>query len=126
MLAGIIAIALRSLGFIGKLLYEAIEEIDTKQVEAITATGAPPAQVIDLCHRAADTAGIRRDLRVPLGHQHPRIRHTWPGWCRRHRFAARGIAQHIGLAAGDLDPIAHLGTVVLSEWVSAKLRHAII
>ena len=34
-LAGIIAIALRSIGFIGKLLYEAIEEIDASQVEAI-------------------------------------------------------------------------------------------
>ena len=38
-LAGIIAIALRSIGFVAKLLYEAIEEIDETQVEAITATG---------------------------------------------------------------------------------------
>ena len=35
LLAGIIAIALRSIGFIGKLLYEAIEEIDADQIEAI-------------------------------------------------------------------------------------------
>jgi phosphonate transport system permease protein len=46
-LAGIFAIALRSLGFIGKLLYEAIEEIDPSQVEAVTAAGASRAQVID-------------------------------------------------------------------------------
>lgn len=45
-LAGIIAIALRSIGFIGKLLYEGIEEIDETQVDAIRATGASPAQVI--------------------------------------------------------------------------------
>ena len=45
-LAGIIAIALRSIGFIGKLLYEAIEEIDESQVEAIRATGASPAQIM--------------------------------------------------------------------------------
>lgn len=45
-LAGILAIALRSIGFIGKLLYEAIEEIDPKQVEAITATGASGAKVL--------------------------------------------------------------------------------
>src|SRR5690606_27432349 len=38
--AGILAIALRSIGFIGKLLYEAIEEIDETQVEAVRATGA--------------------------------------------------------------------------------------
>jgi len=37
LLAGIIAIALRSIGFIGKLLYEAIEEIDSSQVEAVAA-----------------------------------------------------------------------------------------
>nr|WP_273691971.1 phosphonate ABC transporter, permease protein PhnE [Ketogulonicigenium vulgare] len=46
LLAGIIAIAFRSIGFIGKLLYEAIEETDEKQVEAVTATGATPAQIL--------------------------------------------------------------------------------
>ena len=43
-LAGVIAIGLRSIGFCAKLLYEAIEEIDPSQVEAITATGASRAQ----------------------------------------------------------------------------------
>ena len=38
--AGVVAISFRSIGFIGKLLYEAIEEIDHSQVEAIIATGA--------------------------------------------------------------------------------------
>lgn len=46
LLAGIVAIALRSIGFVGKLLYEAIEETDDRQVEAVAATGARPAQVI--------------------------------------------------------------------------------
>src|SRR5690606_3821592 len=45
-LAGVIAIALRSVGFIGKLLYEAIEEVDPSQVEGISATGAGSAQVM--------------------------------------------------------------------------------
>ena len=45
-LAGVIAIGLRSIGFCAKLLYEAIEEIDAKQVEAITATGASRWQVM--------------------------------------------------------------------------------
>src|SRR6516225_4977117 len=44
-LAGILAIALRSVGFCAKLLYEAIEEINERQVEAIRATGASRAQV---------------------------------------------------------------------------------
>ena len=47
LLAGVIAIALRSIGFIGKLLYEAIEEIDQSSLEAIRATGAHPVQVLD-------------------------------------------------------------------------------
>jgi len=46
LLAGVIAIALRSIGFVGKLLYEAIEETDARQIEAIEATGAGPAQVL--------------------------------------------------------------------------------
>ena len=44
--AGIIAIGLRSIGFVAKLLYEAIEEIDPKQVEAIQSTGAGRLQVL--------------------------------------------------------------------------------
>lgn len=44
-LAGVLAIGLRSIGFVGKLLYEAIEEIDEAQVEAVRATGAGRAQV---------------------------------------------------------------------------------
>lgn len=45
-LAGILAIGLRSIGFTGKLFYEAIEEIDPQPVEAIAATGASAAQIL--------------------------------------------------------------------------------
>lgn len=45
-LAGIIAIMFRSLGFLGKLLGEAIEEIDQRPVEALEATGASHAKVV--------------------------------------------------------------------------------
>src|SRR5262249_56611885 len=38
--AGILAIGLRSIGFCAKLIYEAIEEIDESQVEAVRAAGA--------------------------------------------------------------------------------------
>jgi len=44
--AGILAIAFRSIGFVGKLMAEAIEEIDKRQVEAIQATGAGRAKVV--------------------------------------------------------------------------------
>ena len=43
-LAGTIAIGLRSIGFCAKLLYESIEEIDESQVEALKATGASNIQ----------------------------------------------------------------------------------
>ena len=45
-LAGIWAIAFRSIGFVGKLVAEAIEEIDPGAVEAIEATGASRLQVL--------------------------------------------------------------------------------
>jgi len=45
-LAGILALTLASIGFIGKLFTEAIEEISAKQVEAVRATGAPFASVL--------------------------------------------------------------------------------
>jgi len=45
-IAGIWAIAARSIGFMGKLLAEAIEEIDEGTVEAIEATGASRLQVL--------------------------------------------------------------------------------
>ncbi|SFG06856.1 phosphonate transport system permease protein [Palleronia marisminoris] len=44
--AGIVAIMFRSVGFIGKLLGEAIEEIDKRPVEALEATGASRFKVI--------------------------------------------------------------------------------
>jgi phosphonate transport system permease protein len=45
-MAGIWAIAFRSIGFMGKLTAEAIEEIDQGTVEAIEATGASRLQVL--------------------------------------------------------------------------------
>jgi phosphonate transport system permease protein len=45
-LAGILALTVASLGFLGKLFTEAIEEISLKQVEAIRATGASFMSVV--------------------------------------------------------------------------------
>ena len=44
-IAGICAVAARSVGFLAKLVAEAIEEVDRGQVEAIAATGASTAQI---------------------------------------------------------------------------------
>lgn len=45
-LAGVLALTVASIGFIGKLFTEAIEEISLKQVEAVRASGASFANVI--------------------------------------------------------------------------------
>lgn len=45
-LAGAVAIAFRSVGFLGKLLGEEIEEIDFAQVDAVRAAGANSAQIL--------------------------------------------------------------------------------
>jgi phosphonate transport system permease protein len=45
-LAGILALTVASVGFLGKLMTEAIEEISLKQVEAVRSTGAPFFSVV--------------------------------------------------------------------------------
>ena len=45
-LAGILALVVASIGFIGKLFTEAVEEISDKQVEAVRATGAPFGSIL--------------------------------------------------------------------------------
>jgi phosphonate transport system permease protein len=45
-LAGVMSIAFRSIGFVGKLLAEAIEESASGPVEALAATGAPFASLL--------------------------------------------------------------------------------
>jgi phosphonate transport system permease protein len=100
-LAGIIAIALRSIGFVGKLLYEAIEEIDPMQVEAIVATGASRPQQFTygiLPQILPAFAGItvyRWDINIPRGHR------AGAGRRRRHRAAIERVRIHAGVASGD-------------------------
>ncbi|MEE4137610.1 MAG: phosphonate ABC transporter, permease protein PhnE [Desulforhopalus sp.] len=126
LLAGIIAIALRSIGFIGKLLYEAIEEIDPSQVEAVSATGASALQVLDygitpqVLPAFAGITVFRWDINIRES--------TVLGL-----VGAGGIGLELSHSLNTLAwPqvslifIVILGTVVLSEWVSAKVRHAII
>jgi len=45
-IAGVVAVAFRSVGFLGKLLGEEIEEIDFGQVEAVRASGASSLQTM--------------------------------------------------------------------------------
>ena len=125
-LAGVFAIALRSIGFIGKLLYEAIEEIDARQVEAIEASGASRAQVMawGVVPQVAPTlAGVtvfRWDINIRES--------TVLGL-----VGAGGIGVKLEAALGSLAwpkvtmlLLAILATVVVSEWISARVRRHLI
>ncbi|XOV86632.1 MAG: phosphonate ABC transporter, permease protein PhnE [Pseudomonadota bacterium] len=125
-LAGIIAIMLRSIGFLAKLIYEAIEEIDVSQVEAITATGASGAQVMtygiwpQILPAFAGTAVFRWDINIRES--------TVLGL-----VGAGGIGlelqSSINIVAWQQVSVILLCillTVVFSEWVSSRIRHAII
>ncbi len=124
--AGTIAIALRSIGFTAKLLYEAIEEIDANQVEAITATGASRGQVIaygiipQILPAFAGIVVFRWDINIRES--------TVLGL-----VGAGGIGLQLQsslniLAWPQVTVILSLilVAVIISEWVSAKIRHAII
>lgn len=125
LLAGIIAIALRSIGFVGKLLYETIEEIDHSQVEAVESTGASRMQVIDY-------AIVPQVLPAFLGITVFR----WDINIRESAILGLVGAGGLGLKLqSSLNMLAWpqvttifiliLATVVVSEWISAAVRKAI-
>lgn len=125
-LAGICAITLRSIGFVAKLIYEAIEEIDETQVEAIIATGGSAAQVISygvwpqIMPAFAGVTVFRWDINI-----------------RESTILGLVGAGGIGLQLqASINIVAWqqvsvillliLSAVIVSEWVSARVRHALI
>ena len=126
LLAGILAIAFRSIGFIGKLLYEAIEEIDAGQVEAVTATGASRMQVMDyaivpqILPAFAGITVFRWDINIRES--------TILGLVGAGGIGVQLESSLSRLAWAEVTVIfaVILATVVLSEWVSAKVRATII
>jgi len=125
-LAGTLAIGLRSIGGFAKLLYEAIEEIDPKQVEAIEATGGSRMQQIiygivpQVLPTFAGVSVFRWDINVR-------------GSTILGLVGAGGIGLQLSSSMSTLAwtqvsmiLLVILGTVIISEWVSAKVRHAII
>jgi phosphonate transport system permease protein len=125
MLAGIVAIALRSVGFCTKLLYEAIEEIDRDAVEAIEATGASTPQIFDygIVPQVAPTVAGLSIYRWEINIRESTVVGL---------VGAGGIGMQLQAA---LESIAWshisviflfiLATVVVSEWLSARLRAAV-
>ncbi|MCK6453326.1 MAG: phosphonate ABC transporter, permease protein PhnE [Alphaproteobacteria bacterium] len=125
-LAGIVAIALRSIGFVAKLLYEAIEEIDQAQVEAVTATGASPAQVMDyamvpqILPAFAGITVFRWDINI---RESSVVGLVGAGGLGLQLESSLNV---LAWPQVSLILLVVLATVLLSEWVSAKVRHAII
>ncbi|MGQ4809493.1 Phosphate-import permease protein PhnE [Candidatus Entotheonellaceae bacterium PAL068K] len=124
--AGVIAIGLRSVGFVAKLLYEAIEEIDPTQVEAITATGASAAQTVSfgivpqVLPAFAGISVFRWDINMRES--------TVLGL-----VGAGGIGIQLDASISNLAwtqvsliLLVILATVVASEWLSAKVRQAMM
>lgn len=126
LLSGIIAIGLRSIGFVAKLLYEAIEEIDVKQVEAVRATGASGAQIIDyaivpqILPAFWGISVFRWDINIRES--------TILGLVGAGGLGLQLQASLSTLAWNQVTMIfvVILVTVVASEWVSAKVRQAVL
>jgi phosphonate transport system permease protein len=123
--SGILAIALRSVGFVGKLVYEAIEEAPTLPVAAIETTGASRAQslayglVPNILPTIAGVSVYRWEINIREA--------TILGL-----VGAGGIGMELqasidALAWSRVSVIllAILSTVVLGEWVSARVRRGL-
>ena len=124
--AGVIAISLRSIGFVAKLLYEAIEEIDEDQVEAIAATGASRAQIIaygivpQIMPAFAGITVFRWDINIRESTVLGLVGAGGIG------LQLQGSLNILAWPQVTLILIAILFSVVASEVVSAKVRKAII
>ncbi len=121
-LAGILAIAFRSVGFVGKLVYEAIEEAPELPVTAMATTGAGRAQSLafGLVPQILPTiAGVSV--------------YRWEINIREATILGLVGAGGIGMALqASIDALAWsrvsvillviLSTVVVAEWASARVR----
>jgi phosphonate transport system permease protein len=126
LLAGVVAIALRSIGFVGKLLYEAIEETDARQIEAISATGASVAQRLDY---AIVPQVMPAFWAIALFRWDINIREsTILGLVGAGGIGLKLQASINVLAWPQVATIllVILATVLVSEWVSARVRQAIM
>ncbi len=123
--AGIWAVTARSIGFVGKLIAEAIEEIDHGTVEAIEATGASRLQVLLV-------GVVPQVLPVVFG----TIVYRWDINIRESTVLGFVGAGGIGIQLYSsinqfawqqvsVMLIAVFGVVLVSEFVSAVVRHRI-
>lgn len=125
MLAGILAIGLRAVGFISKLLYEAIEEVNATMVEAVVSTGASKGQVLSyaivpqVLPALIGITVFRWDINIRAS--------TVLGL-----VGAGGIGLQLNAAVSSMNWnrasmifILIFALVLFSEWISAKARNAV-
>ena len=125
-LAGMLALVVASLGFLSKLVAEAVEEMSMPQVEAVRATGASGAQVTaygvvpQVLPAFAGISVFRWDINIRES--------TVLGL-----VGAGGIGLPLNSAITalawtrvSLILLVIVAAVVAGEWISAKVRHAII
>lgn len=120
--AGVLAIAIRSVGMISKLLYESIEEINREPIEATIATGASRAQTLVYAY-VPQLMPIFVGITV----------YRWEINIRESTIigivGGGGIGFLLNSAINRLAwnqavviLITILATVIVAEWVSAKVR----
>jgi len=123
--AGIWAVAFRSIGFMGKLIAEAIEEVDQGAVEAIEATGASRLQVLmigvipQVLPVIYGTTVYRWDINIRES--------TVLGFVGA---GGIGIQLYSSINQFRWDEVsvmllAVFGVVIVSEWISATVREKI-
>lgn len=123
--AGVLAIGIRSVGMISKLLYESIEEINREPIEAAMATGATSPQVFVYAY-------VPQLLPVFVGI----TVYRWEINIRESTIigivGGGGIGFLLNSAINRLAwdqtlviLITILATVILAEWVSAKVRERV-
>ncbi len=124
--AGIMAISIRSIGFCAKLLYESIEEINVIQVEAVTATGAGKLQTLvygivpQILPTLAGVAVFRWDINI---RESTILGYVGAGGIGLWLQSSMNI---LAWSQVSLILLVILVAVVVGEWVSAKVRGAII
>ncbi len=123
--AGIWAITFRSIGFMGKLIAEAIEEIDQGAVEAIEATGASRLKVLligvlpQVLPVIYGTTVYRWDINI---RESTVLGFVGAGGIGIQLYASQNLFQWDKVA---VMLVAIFGVVVFSEWVSATVRQRI-
>jgi phosphonate transport system permease protein len=123
--SGILAIALRSIGFVGKLVYEAIEEAPALPVAAIETTGAGRAQALafgllpNILPTIAGVSVYRWEINIREATILGLVGAGGIG------MALQASIESLAWSRVSVVLIAILGTVVVAEWVSARVRRGL-